>query len=117
MIKTHCQAIHNGIQCNARIPGTKRHNEKYGNYCESCSGKTGYYHSKKIRETINRTPLETDTIKRLREEAKIAEILQKETEQTADIDYATLSEKVSEEWKMGELEKAQSMKIEIPEEV
>lgn len=66
---------------------------------------------------MNKTPLETDTIKRLREEAELAEKVQDELDALSDKDYEVLSKNVSNELLLGDMEKAQSITLEIGEQI
>jgi len=104
MIKDKCS----NSKCNAPIPATKEYNDNYGNYCQDCNRKTGFYYTKGIKEDMIKTPLETDTIRRLRlqREAKKSEKLTEQMYQPAETEYLRLEKKVAEELRLLEIEKA-----------
>lgn len=56
----------NCVRCGDKIPMSKKYNAVYGNWCPTCSGETGTHHSKKIRKSIVKTPLEVDLVKEVR---------------------------------------------------
>jgi hypothetical protein len=103
MIKKNC------VRCQEPIPKTVAHNEVYGNWCTDCNAKTGYHHTKQIKDTIIKTPLELELLK----EVKLATKLQNEMVQMSDYDYNHLQKKVTEEVREGIIEKMGRETLEV----